>query len=176
MDAFQAIMKWIEPASIKAGGDGELWQNGMAPETWFLRSDANPVFDDKIFKPESYEFINVDDQHYFNNPGVYLIVDNTVKKPYGPKELMRLEIHDYPEGTGVVWVMQPHINPFPETGIIADQVQLWKLDGTSGRNDFASQIERNPSHWDIYRLMEYMGESFRPLNWTSFPMTLIEKI
>ena len=51
MDAFQAIMKWIEPASYKAGGDGELWQNGMAPETWFIRPDTNPVFDDKILSP-----------------------------------------------------------------------------------------------------------------------------
>ena len=175
MDAQAAILEWIKPASIKAGADGQLWQSGMAPETWFIRPDTNQVFDDKIFQPESYDFIKVDDQFYFNNPGVYLIVDNTVKKPTGPKELMRLEIHDYPESTGYVWVMQPHINPFPETGIVADQVQLWKLDGT-GWKDFAYPIERNPTHWDIYFLMEYLGGTFKPLNWTSFPTSLLPEL
>ena len=173
MEPEEAILEWIKPASIKAGGDGDLWQSGMSPETWFIRPDTNQDFDDKIFQPESYDFIKVDDQYYFNNSGVYLIVDNTVKKPYGSKELMRLEIHDYPEGTELVWVMQPHINPYPETGIVTDQVQLSKLDENKWR-DFAKEIERNPSHWDIYYLIEYLGNPrFRPLNWTQFPDILL---
>ena len=169
MEPEAAILEWIKPASIKAGGGGDLWQSGMAPETWFIRPDTNKDFDDKIFQPESYDFIKVDDQYYFNNSGVYLIVDNTVKKPSGTQELMRLEIHNL----SGYWIIQPYINPFPETGIIADQVQLTQLREDYEWKDFAKALERNPSHWDIYYLIEYLGNRFRPLNWTHFPDSLL---
>jgi len=51
MDPEAAILEWIKPASIKAGGGGDLWQSGMAPGTWFIRPDTNMDFDDKIFQP-----------------------------------------------------------------------------------------------------------------------------
>ncbi len=174
MDAEAAILEWIKPASYKAGADGGLWQSGMAPETWFIRPDTNQVFDDKIFRPESYDFIKVDDQFYFNNDGVFLVVDNTVKEPFGSKELMRLEIQQE-DSNDLFWILQPHINPFPQTGIIAAPVQIKKMPHTEWKN-YSDSIRRNPSHWDIYFLMEYLGSTFKPLNWTSFPTTLIEKI
>lgn len=173
MDPEAAILEWIKPASIKAGGDGDLWQSGMSPETWFIRSDANKDYDDKIFNPDFYEKIKVDEQYYFNNSGVYLIVDNTIIKPMGTKDMMRLELQ-YDEFLGV-WVLQPFINPDFGDGGKGDQVKIEKLNERAwNESDYAKSIRRSPSHWDIYYLLEYIGNpSFRPLNWTQFPETLL---
>ena len=176
MDPEAAILEWIRPAGIKAGyghKSGILWQDRDSNQTWFPRRDTNQLFDDKIFKPESYDFIKVDDQFYFNNDGVFLIVDNTVKEPSSHQELMRLEIHDE-DSNDLFWSFQPHINPFPESGD-GDQVRLRKMTHTEWKN-YSDNIRRNPSHWDIYFLMDYLGSTFKPLNWTSFPTTLIEKL
>ena len=172
MDPQNAILKWIQPAGIKAGYGHKsaiLWQDtesGMKTDTWFLREDANPVFDDKIFQPENYDYLKVDDQFYFNNPGVYLIIDNSVKESFGPEELMRLEIHDY-LGLDSYWIIHPHSGPRPKVLLTRMTYSEWK--------EHSQPIQRNASHWDIYLLMEYLGGTFKPLNWTSFPTTLIER-
>jgi hypothetical protein len=167
MDPEAAILEWIGPASRKAGADGDLWiEPGGAV---FDRREANPDYDDKIFNPQLYGKIKVDDQFYFNNPGVYLIIDNTVKAPSGSKDLMRLEIqYERADNSTGVWVLQPYTGAH-------EVVKITKLDENEWANsDDTGSIKRSPSNWDINYLTEYLGNArFRPLNWTQFPDTLL---
>lgn len=165
MEPEAAILEWIKPASLAAGQDGKLWVKDIDGMAYFHREDTNLDYDDKIFNLELYDSIKVDDQFYLNNPGVYLIIDNTAKEGERAMEPMRLELKYSSDDASIeVWVLQPYAN---------QSVRIQKLDEIKWR-EYPGRISRSPSKWDIYYLMEYLGNArFRPLNWTQFPDSLL---